>query len=371
MHKGRRAFLVLSAALLMAACSLPQGAALRSEILKEEDAEAPSFQVVEVTRDMVPTLAEWPATGWSGSYRWLEATPGPASALIRTGDRITLVIWDSQDNSLLTTPGQRSTVLEGAEVSPAGTVFLPYAGEVYLAGATPQEARSRVQEALEGIASSAQVQLTVEQGGENSVDIVSGVSAPGRYPLTSRDTSILSVLAAAGGVRESLQNPLVRLMRGNDTYEIRADNLFDEARHDARLRGGDKIVIEEDSRRFTALGAAGTEDLIPFPQEEVSALEAVSLMGGLSDQRADPEGVLILREFPADAVGRTPGPTQQQVILTFNLTTADGLFAARNVLVNPGDTVLATESPVTRAETIFGLFGSAFGVTRQARSAAN
>lgn len=367
MPKGLHAFLVLAAALLVAACSLPQGAALRSEIVEARGGEDPGFQVVEVTRAMVPELAAWPATGRSGSGRWLPATRGPSSALIRPGDRVTLVIWDSQDNSLLTSPARRNAVLEGAEVMPSGRVFLPYAGEVDLAGATPQEARARVQDALEGIAPSVQVQLSVEQGSGNAVDIVSGVSAPGRYPLSSRDTSILSVLAAAGGIRESLQNPLVRLMREGETYEIRAESLFAEARRNTRLRGGDTIVVEEDPRHFTALGAAGTEDLIPFPEEDVSALEAVSLMGGLSDRRADPEGLLILREFAPEDVGRTPGPTQRQVILTFDLTSADGLFAARNVLVNPGDTVLATESPVTRAETIFDLVGRVFGVTRQAR----
>ena len=371
MRNRRRAVLVLVLASALSACSLPRGAALQSEILQEENAETPSFEVVPVTRAVVPLLADWPVTGWSGSYRWLTAGRGPASPIIRPADRVNLVIWDSQENSLLTAPGQKNIVLEAMEVSASGTIFVPYVGEVVVTGVTPQQARERVEDTLIDIVPSAQVQLSIEQGAENSFDLVSGVAAPGSYPLPSRDYTILSALAAGGGIRESLQNPLVRLIRGSETYEIRADELFADASHNMLLRGGDKIVVQEDDRHFTALGAAGTEDLIPFPSEEVTALEAVSLMGGLSDSRADPQGVLILREFPASAVGRTPGPTHPQVIFTFDLTSADGLFAARNFNVNPGDTVLATESPITRAQTIFALFGSVFGLTRQATVLAN
>lgn len=361
----RRSVLLLLSALSIAGCSLPRGAALQSEILREDAADTPSFQVVEVTRAVVADIARWPATGWSGSYHWLTTGRGPKSTVIRPGDQVRMVIWDSQENSLLTAPGQKNIVLEAMEVSPEGTIFVPYVEDVVVSGATPQQARARVQEALEEIVPSAQVQLSVEQGEDNSIDIVSGVGVPGSYPLPSRDYTILSALAAAGGVRESLENPLVRLIRGNQTYEIRAGQLFEDASHNILLRGGDKIVIEEDSRSFTALGAAGTEDLMAFPDEEVTALEAMSLIGGLSDSRADPEGVLVLREYDARHVGRTPGPTHRQVIFTFDLTTADGLFAARNFLINPDDTVLVTESPVTKAQTIFNLFGTVFGLTRQ------
>ncbi|MDP5367494.1 MAG: polysaccharide export protein, partial [Paracoccaceae bacterium] len=143
----------------------------------------------------------------------------------------------------------------------------------------------------------------------------------------------------------------------------RADRLFSEAARNAVLRGGDKIVIEEDSRYFTSLGATGTERLIPFEKEEITALEALSIIGGLTDSRANPKGVIILRDFKPSQV-RTDGrgPSQTQVIYTFDLTTADGLFAARGFRVNPRDTVLATESPVTSAQTVMGLLGSLVGL---------
>ena len=49
------------------------------------------------------------------------------------------------------------------------------------------------------------------------------------------------------------------------------------------------------------------------------------------------------------------------MIFSLDLTTADGLFAARNFLINPNDTVLATESPVVAVRTVLSLFGAALG----------
>jgi len=72
----------------------------------------------------------------------------------------------------------------------------------------------------------------------------------------------------------------------------------------------------------------------------------------------------VLRDYSAKAVrADTKGPNQQQVVFTFDLTSADGLFAARKFQINPKDTVLATESPVTAVQTIFRLLGSVVGIS--------
>lgn len=370
--KSHKAFGLLTAMLLLAACSLPRGAALQSEVLDEARSDNPSFQVVAVTRANMPTVSRWPATGGNGDYHWLDATGGPSSSMIRSGDRVNVVIWDSQENSLLTAPTEKATSLNNIEVAPNGSIFLPYINDVFVSGMTPATARERIQAQLEPIVPSAQVQLSMTQGIGNSVDLVAGVQKPGSYPLPSRNYSVLSLLAAGGGISPSLKRPKVRLMRGGATYQIPAHLLYASAAKNTTLRPRDTVIVEEDDRVFTALGASGTEDLISFPKEEVTALEAISLMGGLSDSRADPKGVLVLREYsPLDVRLDDSGPDRAQVIFTFDLTTADGLFAARQFQINPQDTVLATESPVTKAQTIFGLIGSGFGLARQASTVTN
>ncbi len=354
---------VFAALLFLAACSLPRGAGMVNEILKEKDAEAPSFQVVEVTRANIAGLHKWPATGWRGGYRWLNNSRGPAGNIIRTGDRIDLMIWDSQENSLLTSAEQKMVRMEGLVVSPTGKIFVPYAQDVAVRGMSPEAARDEIERMLRPVAPDAQVQVIHRSGQSNSADLVSGVAKPGTYPLEGRDVTILSLIAQGGGIASTLRNPLVRLIRDGKTYEVRADDLFANASKNVVVRGNDKVLVQEDDRYFTALGATGSEKLIYFEKEQISALEAMSLVGGLSDTRANPQGVLVLRDYTARQVRSDgKGPAMQQVVFTFNLTSADGLFAARSFEINPRDTVLATESPVNAARTILGLLGTTIGL---------
>lgn len=343
--------------LAVGACSLPRGAALNSEILAGGDATDSAFSVVPVTRNTLPQIEKWPATGWTGSYRWLRGGGGPGSAYIKPGDVIDLMVWDNQDTSLLTGPGQNVANIPGVKVSPAGTIFVPYVGDVRVNGMTEAQARAEVQDAISMISQSAQVQLTVTAGQGNSVDMVSGVRSPGRIALDSRSVSLLSAIAQSGGIDTSLKNPLVRLVRGAQTYRIRSEELFANASRNITLRGGDKIIIEEDDRYFVALGATGNEEIIYFDRESITALEALSMAGGLAENRANLKGVLILREYPDSATSgrRENGPDKPQVIFTFDLTSADGLFAARKFRINPGDTVIATESAIGPAHTVMSL----------------
>ena len=73
-------------------------------------------------------------------------------------------------------------------------------------------------------------------------------------------------------------------------------------------------------------------------------------------------GLLIVQQAPG--LDR-PGPYHNRVIFSLDLTTADGLFSARNFPIRSEDAVLATESPVTAIETVLGLFGTAFGTVRR------
>lgn len=356
---------MLLACLALAACeAMPRGAAIESEILAEENPEEATFQIVEVSRDNADTLASWPRTAGSAHYRWIETSRGPASTVIRAGDQIDMTIWDNQENSLITGIATNMITMPGMSVSASGTIFVPYVDEVMISGMTPDQARREVQDKLAPIAPDAQVQLSVSSGAQNSVSFVSGVGTPGTYPLPDRNTTILSGLAMAGGISTDLRNPAVSLIRDSQTFQIPAVDLYAAANKNTRLRGGDKIIVQEDMRSFTALGASGIENIVYFPKERLTALEAVSLIGGVNDRRGDPRSVLILREYGASQLNATTlGPTHNDVVFAMDLTNANGLFAARNFPVLPNDTVLATESPITGLSTLLTLIGQAFGLT--------
>jgi len=367
----RGAGVVLVAAL--AGCTLPRGAALRSEVLAGAGAPAPAgFAVHRVGRAFLPELASWPATGAAPAHDWIAHRPGPASATIAAGDRLSLVVWDPEENSLLSAPGQKMVDLRAAQVSPEGTIFAPYLGEIAVAGRSPEAARAHIQTYFEQIVPSAQVQLEHQPGRGNSVDLVGGVASPGSVPLTDGRLTVLGLLAQGGGVRANIANPQLRLIRGGRVWRTSLDRLAEDPSLDTTLRGGDKLIVEEDTRRFLALGATGRETEVAFPRDRLSALEAVSLSGGVNDSRANLKGLLVLREYPPEAVvspdpeGRPQGgPTAPRTVFVLDLTNADGLFSAGRFAIHDGDVILATESAVSNVRTVFGLIGNVFGITNQ------
>lgn len=363
MRNFSKHILWLTLSISLGACAnLPRGAALQSEVLKASDEETADFAVYPVTRDFLPTIAEWPSTG-QRRYGWIGKSSGSVAQIIRPGDTLDVLIWDSGENSLLTSPEQRVADLSGMRVAEDGAIFVPYVGKVKVSGRSPGNARQLVQRQLETIVPSAQVQLRMTEGRTNSVDLVGGVSKPGPVVMPDQNFSVLSAISAAGGVTDKMENPQVKLVRGSKIYATSVDRLYENPSLDTRLRGGDKLIVEEDRRYFLSLGAAGTEAQFTFNRDEVSALDALSIIGGVQDSRANPEGILILREYPSGAVKPDlRGPGKTRVVYTLDLTTSDGLFSARNFHVNSGDLVLATESPVTNARTIFSLIGSVVGV---------
>lgn len=363
---GWRIAAALAGLALLAGCDLPRGAAIQTEITRTPDGVEADFAVYRVTREQLATYAAWPAVGDERPRAWVSRSAGALSPVIQPGDRVVITMWQSEENSLLSIPSQKRVDIGEMVVSAGGTVFLPFVEEVRIAGMTPDAARRALQAALVEIVPTAQVQLGMVSGRQNSVDIISGVRTPGSYPLPDRNTTVLSALSLAGGVAPEVRNPQLRLIRGGDVYGTPLAALLAQPTRDTTLRGGDKLAVEPDGRHFLALGATGREEIVYFPKEELSVLDATALMGGMNDARANLKGVLILRRYPETSVQPDPvGPRHAQVVFTVDLTTADGLFSAGAFTIRSGDVVLATESAITTAQTLFALVGSALRISGQ------
>ncbi len=358
--------------LTLVACSnLPRGAAVEREILQTADEPDTDIAVYPVTRAFLPSYAAWPSNN-GHRYDWIGHSHGSNAQIIRPGDTLEVLVWDSGENSLLTGPEQRVATLPSIRVSESGTIFVPYIGNVQVSGRTPDSARSLIQRRLEDVVPSAQVQLSMMEGRGNSIDLVGGVNQPGAILMPNNDFSVLAAISAGGGVAAAMENPQVKLVRGHKIYATSIGDLYANPRLDTRLLGGDKVIVEEDPRYFLSLGAAGREAQHPFNRDDISALDALAIIGGVNDNRADPQGILILREYPTSAVSAgTRGPRKTRVVFTLDLTTSDGLFSARNFHIQNGDLVLATESLITNTRTILGLVGSAFGAVGAATNITN
>jgi polysaccharide export outer membrane protein len=362
---------VLICSTLLTGCALPQGAGEERQVLQGADDPEATFAVEIVSRETLPKLMDWPNSHPTANLGWIKHSATSPDPLIAAGDVLDLAIWDNDDTSLLSSPAQKVIQLPNLKVSSKGTVFLPYADEVYVAKMTPDEARKAIQDKLLTIIPSAQVQLQFASGSSNSVDLVSGMPNPGKIPLADRNTTLTSVLAQGGGIPQNMANPQINLSRGGKLYRVAAETLLSHPELDTTLRGGDKIFIEADKRYFLSLGAAGKEALINFPRDRITALDAMSLIGGLTQGVADPKGILILRDYPDSAVRADgSGPSKDRMIFALDLTSADGLFSAGEFGIQDRDLVLVTQSPLVNTRTIFNLVSQILGLGTRLDTAA-
>ncbi|WP_248411016.1 polysaccharide biosynthesis/export family protein [Aliiroseovarius sp. S2029] len=346
------AFLMLA----LASCGLPRGGALQSEIIGNETETRSDIAIYRVSREMLGAMSRWPAPDANSGYKWPARGRPAADKPIRPFDTVDVVVWDSEENSLLASNGQNTVQMKNMQVSPAGTIFLPFVGTLHIAGLPHSAARARVQRKYEEVIPSAQVQLNVTQGTRGTISMVSGVSRPGPIVVDDPNFTILNAISAAGGPSGQIENPQLKLIRGDQTYRRPLQDVLSNPKYDALLLPGDKIAVEPDERYFRSLGAASKEAIVPFSRSSISALDAMSLIGGLTDNRANPKGILVLREYSPKAVrADASGPNNERSVFVIDLTTADGLFSAGKFQIHHEDTVLVTESSVASAPFLFGL----------------
>lgn len=354
---------VLGLCLLTAGCSLPRGAGFQSEVLAASNAGSRAegeeavydFEVIAVTRETLAMINAWPNRDVQ-NFPWITSQEQPASLIIAPGDTVQLTIWDAEENSLLAGAGQRVTPLQDTQVGANGRIFVPYIGEMQISGMSDTTARARIEEELSRTIPSAQVQLIVKPGRANMANLMTGFGAPGLYELPDRNFKLLELLSMAGGADPSLLNPQVRLIRAGRTYGVALKRLMEEPALNTTMRGGDRVMIVGDERNFLSLGATGSQAVHQITAQDMTALEAMSTIGGLSAGTANPKGILIMREYDADAVrDDTTGPAQQRVVFTMDLTSADGLFSAGKFIIQGDDLIYGTESVLGPALTVFSL----------------
>ncbi|MFU8865006.1 MAG: polysaccharide biosynthesis/export family protein [Rhodobacterales bacterium] len=345
---------------IVASCGLPRVGPNKREIFAGSVQKEGDAFVVAVNDRVTRATAVVPALGFSEAFMSAGVI---GSDTISAGDTLGLTIWENVDDGLLSGAGLNSTSLEEVQVDGAGFIFVPYAGRVKAAGNTPEALRRVITERLQDQTPDPQVQVRRLAGDGATVSLVGAIGGQGVYPIERPTRTLSAMLAQAGGVTIEPEIAQVTVIRGQHTGKVWFQDLYRNPRFDIALRGGDRILIEGDTRSFTALGATGSQSRVPFESQTLSGVEALAQVGGLMSSTADPTGVFILRNEPADianmVLGRNDLQGEQRMIYVLDLTKPNALFMARDFAVRDGDTLYVTEAPFTQwSRTISALTGS-------------
>ena len=367
-----RVIVLFTSVALVAGCGLPRSGPNKREILSGSvDKKGDAF-VVTVTPEVSRLTAVQPSFGFSDSFRSAGVV---ASDMISSGDEINITVYENvKDDPLLGNTGQRVSGLSTVQVDGQGYIFIPYAGRIKAAGQTNEGLRQAITRKLEGQTPDPQVSVSRMAGVGSTVSISGQAGANGVYPIDASTRTLATMLAKSGGVTIDPATAIVRVTRGGHTGKIWLKDLYENPSLDIALRPGDKIMIEDDSRKFIALGATGAQSTVPFVSATMSALEAIATVGGLSTMAADPKGVFVLRdeteEIARAVMGRPDLVGDQRMIYVLNLTEPTGLFEARDFQIRDGDTLYVTEAPFVQwQKTLGAITGSTAAASNLANTA--
>lgn len=304
--------------------------------------------IVEVNDRVSRATAVVPALGFGDNF---QNAGQLGSDTIRPGDILSLTVWENVDKPLLGPEGQVAAVLDEVQVDGSGFIFVPYAGRIRAAGNTPEGIRRIISAKLEEQTPDPQVEVRRAAGDGATVSLVGAVGGQGVYAIERPTRTLSTMLAQAGGVTIVPEIAQITVLRGSETGQIWFQDLYDNPELDIALRGGDRILVEEDTRAFTALGATGTQSRVNFFTKDLSAIEALAQVGGLTPTTSDPTGVFILRNeaenIANQVLGRGDLDGAQRMVYVLDLTKPNGMFMARDFVIRDRDTLYVTEAPIT------------------------
>lgn len=364
--RGAQALALLAVFGMVTACGLPRSGPNKAEIFKGSVLKEGDAFIVTVNSRVTRATAVVPSFGFGSDFRNAGIL---GSDQISPGDVLGLTIYENvKDDPLLGNTGQRVSALTEIQVDGAGFIFVPYAGKIKAAGQSPDGLRDIITKKLDTQTPDPQVQVQRMAGDGSTVSIAGFAGAQGIYPIERPTRTLATMLTKAGGVSIEPETAIVRVTRGGKTGQIWLQDLYSNPGLDIALRAGDRIVVERDTRAFVALGATGTQNRVTFETQTLSAIEAIAIVGGLNTASADPTGVFVFRNEPAEianaVLGRRDLQGDQRMVYVLDLTQPTGMFEARDFVVRDGDTVYVTEAPFVQwQKTLTAITGTAGAAT--------
>ena len=370
--KGARSLALLALVATVAACGLPRSGPTKREIFAGSELKNGDEFIVEVNDRVTRATGVVPALGFGQAFLGAGVV---GSDTINPGDTLGLTIFENVNDGLLASQGQKVTPLSEVQVDGQGFIFVPYAGRIKAAGNSPEELRQAITSKLDTQTPDPQVQVTRLAGNGSTVSVVGGVGGQGVYPIERPTRTLSAMLARAGGVTIPPEVTQVTVIRGSAEGKVWLQDLYKYPQFDIALRGGDRILVEQDTRAYTALGATGAQNRVSFESQTLSAIEAIAQVGGLNSSLADPTGVFIFRNEVAEianaVLGRTDLVGDQRMVYVLDLTDPTGMFTARDFVIRDGDTVYITEAPYVQwQKTLSVLTGTIGGANQLSNSVA-
>lgn len=360
------------------------GPSLEAMQKKSQETSTQGIVLLDVTASLTQGMSNARRTDSSFAQLWGQARqPG---FWLGAGDVLEVSIWEAPPASLFGASSldlrsgsatAKVTVLPSQMVAADGTIEVPFAGVIKVAGESVAGVQNAIVQRLKGKAHQPQVVVRVLQNATSNVTVVGEVSNSVRMPLTAKGERLLDALAAAGGVRQPVGKMSLQITRGEQVRSLPLERVIASPEENVFLQPGDVVTAFHQPFNLTVLGATGANRELDFEAQGISLAQALGRAGGLQDQRADARGIFIFRfEDPAllpDVKPDAPRTAQGKVPVVFRLDLKDpaSFFAAQDFPMRHKDVVYVSNAPAAELQKFLNIVGSVSGPILTLRTVAN
>ena len=258
-------------------------------------------------------------------------------------------------------PGVQVQKLPPTRIDDQGDITIPYAGALHVAGLTTGGVEAAIRNALMRLSQNPQVIVTLDQAITNSIIVGGEVAKPGRLVLQTNRESLSDVIALAGGYRGNSKDLMARIMRGATSVDVRINDIVENPALDVNIRPGDRLMLVDDPRTYSILGASGRVEQVSFRRSSVSLAEAVANAGGTNPNLGDPAAIFLFRYKRDEQNHEVP------VVYHLNMMQTGSFFLAQKFVMQDKDVLYfgnaAANQPSKLVQLISQLFSPVLTVT--------
>jgi polysaccharide export outer membrane protein len=326
--------------------------------------EALPFDVIDLTPTTVVAYRPPPSIDVPSAP---SAVPALGRLVVSPGDVLKVRIFEPYDGAVFPTIQKPGADLGTQRVMDNGTIDVPYVGTVPVGGLDISQVEKRIADQVKANGKAQDPQVIVEFAADrtNTIMVSGDVRTPGRLSLLDGIRSVVDAINRSGG----LNNPLVAaqaevVLRRNGQVALVAQYSDLLAGRDVPIQKGDEIVVRPNSRLFTAIGAVFKAGNVEITKANLTLLEALGAVGGLSDERANKTGVFVFRMGDVQA-----DPTARGRVFRLDLFQPVSIFVAQQFVIQPRDVVYVTNAPLYEYNKVLTAIYRTFSIVSAARGA--
>ena len=225
---------------------------------------------------------------------------------VAPGDSLRVRIFEPYEGSIFPTLQRAGADMGVQRVTDAGTINVPFAGTVRVAGLDLAQIERQIISQLGSKAQDPQVIVEFTADRSHTAMVSGEVKSPGRVSILEGVRSIVDAINRVGGtVQGSIASQLEVMVRRGGQIVLVAQYSEMLAGADIPIQRGDEIVVRSNLRSFTAMGAVTKAGNYDITRTGLTLMEALGQVGGLADERANKTGVFVFRMADTQAPQRT------------------------------------------------------------------